>query len=1124
MAKYRVVALPKAQKGLSKRKKDKQSTAPGQGAEAIYPMTSQEYGNVTSPFGTPEEQAYLAQSQQEDAAYQEMLDKMDASRRGRFDEANELLSKFNTQNTIQDLSYRAERFAKSKKYDKIEPFREIPMADYNPDMKQNMIDSGFLPYENKKKGVVELYPKNEIATRIINNGLRTNEIVKKLGIADEKTIKAEFGDLMKAADEQYGATITSKVLDEVIKKGISPEEAMSKLPKSYGTTEGLKNKYLKQTNQVLEDALKNVSDEMGNSPLAAEEYGWLFNTSSDPESDFNKAYYKKADGSPDWDKINARSERIKQAKKEANTFNRPVNIERNTYDTQASDQFSNYQNYYDQILNTKNKQARDSYIETTAAAEPFQEALSKYIAPDVQSVYTQKLNQKADKVLKSKDYTQMAEMLHNFSPSGRMDDVFTTEERDNLNSSISGIAEKKLSLPSFQNRGYNAPVTALDKIQDMATYPAYFMQPGDQSNVWDNERTLRDQREIEKQTGQDIYGDIEGSAGLEALNTWNPLRLGYESRKNIEAGRYGDLLTDIASFVAPQGKAFSKGLFNAGKKILTNKPLQAGLTGLGYYNALNPEGSFAKAYDAFSDYRADEGLENLGWGLLEMSPIVGDLKGARSLSKAFTSPGNVVQFPSKSKYTASYLTPSNSVISAGNTSLRDVSPVFENITNPINRFLKPMNMGQVKILKQNPALLNKGQSILGYQTGGLYKNNLPKAQLGPIIKYGKSAYNALGDLTSSLGKVLTTATPLKNAYKINPSVTNFDINLKDLTKAQEFASQYGYELPLNLERIAESDMLTDRAIRGLMDRHNTFVRGISTNWDEIEKRNPEILRHLEGKGIDWQNNAKAAAEYMATHVPISTGYGRSSLNSNVFNQGLQGLYTSNSIPTAEGYTYGKGFITKVKRPTDFSSPSRQDWITKNDPKYYENFLPGGNSFIINGKEVSPIDLNLSSLYDVIDYDNIDAFKSKVLKDLEESAKNLKSTFERTATSNPVYSQNMRDSYNRVMKKINEIKNQKWESSSLELNKKLLRTERDIEDMLNPYAHYIHLGIPGEKVLQPIKSWEITPEIWKNKSRAHTNKYSKKLSRLEEGGLIELELTPEEIDKYKKRGYIVEEID
>ena len=72
---------------------------------------------------------------------------------------------------------------------------------------------------------------------------------------------------------------------------------------------------------------------------------------------------------------------------------------------------------------------------------------------------------------------------------------------------------------------------------------------------------------------------------------------------------------------------------------------------------------------------------------------------------------------------------------------------------------------------------------------------------------------------------------------------------------------------------------------------------------------------------------------MATHIPIATGYGRASLNSEVFDRGLQGLYTSNSIPTAEGYTYGQGYITKVKKPTDFSSASRQDWIKINNPKY-----------------------------------------------------------------------------------------------------------------------------------------------------------------------------------------------
>jgi len=175
----------------------------------------------------------------------------------------------------------------------------------------------------------------------------------------------------------------------------------------------------------------------------------------------------------------------------------------------------------------------------------------------------------------------------------------------------------------------------------------------------------------------------------------------------------------------------------------------------------------------------------------------------------------------------------------------------------------------------------------------------------------------------------------------NISLVNTAKNLEDLQAAKKFAKQYGYELPKELERIAKSDILTDRTIRGLMDRHNTFVRGVSTNWEEIGKRNPEILRHLEGKGFDLstKEGTKAAAEYMSTHIPINTGYGRASLNKNVFERGLDGLYTSNSIPTAEGYTYGQGYVTKVKRPTNFSSTNRQDWINENNPTYYDERLP-----------------------------------------------------------------------------------------------------------------------------------------------------------------------------------------
>ena len=47
--------------------------------------------------------------------------------------------------------------------------------------------------------------------------------------------------------------------------------------------------------------------------------------------------------------------------------------------------------------------------------------------------------------------------------------------------------------------------------------------------------------------------------------------------------------------------------------------------------------------------------------------------------------------------------------------------------------------------------------------------------------------------------------------------------------------------------------------------------------------------------------------------------------------------------------------------------------------------------------------------------------------------------------------------------------------------------------LPKYAHYIHIGKPGDKVLDVVDSRRVTPDTFKNKSRAHTNTYSKGLS-------------------------------
>ena len=66
------------------------------------------------------------------------------------------------------------------------------------------------------------------------------------------------------------------------------------------------------------------------------------------------------------------------------------------------------------------------------------------------------------------------------------------------------------------------------------------------------------------------------------------------------------------------------------------------------------------------------------------------------------------------------------------------------------------------------------------------------------------------------------------------------------------------------------------------------------------------------------------------------------------------------------------------------------------------------------------------------------------------------------------------------------------------NWKNYESEKLINDK---YAHYIHIGKPGEKVLEPIKSLEITPDKWMNKSRGHEGSYTKKLSAMSKGGKL-----------------------
>lgn len=427
---------------------------------------------------------------------------------------------------------------------------------------------------------------------------------------------------------------------------------------------------------------------------------------------------------------------------------------------------------------------------------------------------------------------------------------------------------------------------------------------------------------------------------------------------------------------------------------------------------------------------------------------------------------------------------------------KTVSEVFTskepyNIQERFRLFPGDTEYGQVFDEFVNPAYFTaQVASNLGNALqSGDYKGAATEAAMAAGA--GALGFDPLGSAIKVPGKVAQSMESglISNAHKLNvikvPDLP-FVKNLKDLEYAKQFAEQYGYKLPENLQRIAQSDELTNRTIRGMMDRHNTFVRGVSTNWDVIGKKNPEILKHLEQQGIDWKNNPKAAAEYMSTHVPIQTGYGRASLDKNVFDQGLDAIYTSNSIPTAEGYTYGQGFITKVKKPTDFSSANRQDWINQNNLKYYKDDLPWDN-----------FDKNLLKTETVTNND----IMRHLANDIVYSQEKFPGLLDDVATSKNI---------TRKYKELNEEYPTWHYGEEAKLNKEKFNTKfyeflktidnPTVQDLVNfhknreNYAHYIHLGKPGEQVLQPVKSWEITPDIWKNKDRSHINIPTDKLSR------------------------------
>jgi len=399
-------------------------------------------------------------------------------------------------------------------------------------------------------------------------------------------------------------------------------------------------------------------------------------------------------------------------------------------------------------------------------------------------------------------------------------------------------------------------------------------------------------------------------------------------------------------------------------------------------------------------------------------------------------------------------------------------------------------------------------------------------------------------------------------------------NLKDLNYAKKVYGPLGYKIPENLERIAQSDLLTDRTVRGLVNRDNTFYRGVS-NLEALKEKtagkrplfnssNPmdtyySLVDQLKKSGVDITNEEEVA-KYMATHIPGETGAGRANLDNNIFKKGLDALYTSNSEGTAEGYTYGKGFIVKAKKPTDFSFSDRKSWIDYNNPdiqardKYRLPFLSSkpitwktdykklDDEFINNYREGLGAE-RLQKEYP-------DAFAFGIRNWENGSYPEVKKVFDRRDELRTTARENFAKVNNPLQDKIREVDRridqrvEKFKKSNMPMPVKFLQGITNpafVRDMVldqyygnlskklrkshekewmsanyipylerypdlataipevDPYAHYLHIGKPGQKVLEPVSLRKISPDIWRRTSRAHDGKYSRQATRREFGG-------------------------
>jgi hypothetical protein len=174
------------------------------------------------------------------------------------------------------------KYTDSDKHDKIEPWetldREI-LRYKDPNLVNETIqyykDNGFY-VEEKSNGDIEVYPREVIEDRIVNNGFRGRNFKSDWGL-NQKQIEEEYGDFMKRNDEVYSAGMVNDIINKAMTERKTIGQVIDEFPEvgSKGYKKEIKKRFEGKTNDIIDEEyaeiLKRINQEQVQQSLGNEQ-------------------------------------------------------------------------------------------------------------------------------------------------------------------------------------------------------------------------------------------------------------------------------------------------------------------------------------------------------------------------------------------------------------------------------------------------------------------------------------------------------------------------------------------------------------------------------------------------------------------------------------------------------------------------------------------------------------------------------------------------------------------------------------------------------------------------------------------------------------------------------------